>query len=77
MRMFTQEELNRFMIYHMNDACEQYTNAKMCKSEYYQDYYFAQIIAFIDMSAVFADTDTYLELQKIARKALKIGDENI
>ena len=74
MRTFTQEELNRFLIYHLSDLCNKYENAKIIKDEYWEDYYFAQILAFNDMAVVFADTETYLEIQKIASKALKIGE---
>ena len=74
MRTFTQEELNKFLIYHLNDVCDKYEEAQIKHDEYWEDYYFAQILAFNDMAVVFADTDTYLEIQKIARKALKIGE---
>ena len=74
MRTFTQEELNRFIINHMINVCEEYEDAQIKHDEYYSDYYFAQIMAFNDMAVVFADTETYLTVQKIARKALKIGE---
>ena len=75
MRTFDQEQLNRFILHHIIDVCDEYEEAQIRHDEYRIDYYFSQILAYNNMAVVFADTDTYLEIQKIARKALKIGED--
>lgn len=75
MRTFTQEELNRFLVYHIIDICERYEEATKKHNQSDIDYYFPQIMAYNNMAVVFADSETYLEIQKICKKALKIEEE--